>query len=194
MLLLLHGHVSTDATALLAQHVCLTLLLLRQLLRVHADGILHALTVALQPLPCTLELLVGVLRLEELAHMILLVACLQRDDLIRAPARLLNLFQRLPLLHPQPLKAVPQQIDIVLRAQTRVLHVEHVRPGERATRFQLRRSGHCGGDRALEDDSLLFSTLWRRKAAEQTPAEASGLERRRLGRFQIVTPPPSTVV
>ena len=73
----------------------------------------------------------------------------------------------------------------MLRAQTRVLHVEHVRPGERATRFQLRRSGHCGGDRALEDDSLLFSTLWRRKAAEQTPAEASGLERRRLGRFQI---------
>jgi hypothetical protein len=56
----------------------------------------------------------------------ILVANFQVDDLVRSPARLLDLFQRLPLLLVQPRQPVLEQLNIVLRALTRVAHVQHV--------------------------------------------------------------------
>mmetsp|Transcript_35317 Transcript_35317/g.97759 ORF Transcript_35317/g.97759 Transcript_35317/m.97759 type:complete len:359 (-) Transcript_35317:103-1179(-) len=126
VLRLLRRDVLVDELPLLPEDVGLRLLLLPQRLRVLPDRLCLPLPRPLQPLARTLHLLVRIVRLERLAHVVLLVARLERDDLVRAPPRLLDLLQRLALLLPQPLEAVPQQLHVVLRAQPRVFDVEHV--------------------------------------------------------------------
>ena len=98
VLVLLRRHVLLDQLALLPQHVRLRLLLLMQHRSILPDGLRLSLPRALEPRARTVHLLVGVVGLKRLAHVILLVPRLQRDDLVCPPPRLLNLLEGLPLL------------------------------------------------------------------------------------------------
>ena len=110
----LPADVVLDERALLAHHRGLALLLLRHRLGLRAPRAQALQLLLLQPLAGAQLLLLDVLSYHLLAQVVLLVARLQLDDLVRSPPRLLDLLESLAFLLPEPLQAVPQQLHVML--------------------------------------------------------------------------------
>ena len=111
---ILATHVVLDQRALLAQHRRVTLPLHHLRLTDRLSFILPFKLLLEQPFARAPLLLVHVLRHHLFPQVVLLVARLQLDDLVRSSPCLLNLLESLALLLPQPIKSVAQQLHVVL--------------------------------------------------------------------------------